>query len=190
MNIKLGALLLVGALLSGCKSVPNYDYDQSVNFSKIKTYAWIISDKKSTESKEFYQSELNQKRITRAIEQELLTKGLQKVAPEKADVLVNYHTSVVIKRERDLSNTHPYYWSFGHGFHHSHLGFHMSLNSIERQYKAGSLVVDFINPNKELIWRGAKESRMQSKAAPAKREERIRAVVADIMANFPPRPNK
>lgn len=187
MNIKLSALLLVGALLSGCKSTPNYDYDQSVNFSKIKTYAWIISDKQSVESKEFYQSEINQKRITRAIDQQLLAKGLQKVAPDNADVLVNYHTSVVTKRERDLSNTHPYYWSFGSGFHHSHLGFHMNLNNLERQYKAGALVVDFINPDKELIWRGAKESRVQRKASPAQRQERIDNVVADIMANFPPK---
>jgi len=187
MNIKLIASLLIAAVVSGCKSVPNYDYDQSVNFSQIKTYAWVITDKKTVESADFYQSDINQKRIVRAIDNELLAKGLQKVAPDKADVLVNYHSSIVVKRERDLSNTHPYYWSFGHSFNHSHLGFHMNLNSIERQYKAGSLVVDFINPSKQLIWRGAKESRVQDKVTPEQRKHRVKTVVSTIMENFPPK---
>jgi len=187
MNVKLSALLVLCAVLSGCKSTPNYDYDQSVNFSKIKTYAWIINHSTNTKPAEFYQSEINKKRITTAIDNELLAKGLQKVAPDKADVLVNYHTAIVVKNERGLSNTHPYYWNFGHGFHSSHFGLNMRLSNIDSQYKAGSLVVDFINPNRELIWRGAKESRIVRRALPTERADKIKAMVANIMTNFPPK---
>jgi len=187
MKIKLAALVLLAVTLTGCKSTANYDYDQSVNFSALKTYAWIISDNKVEKSQEFFQSDINHKRIIRAIDQQLLAKGFEKVAPENAELLVNFHTSTITKRERGLSNTHPYFLSFGHMFHHSHLGMHMSLNHIERKYKAGSLVVDFVDANKELVWRGAKETRMKRKAAPAAREESVRVAVAHIMENFPPK---
>jgi len=187
MKIKLSALVLFATVLVGCKSTPNYDYDQSVNFDQLKTYAWIISDNKEVKPQEFFDSEINHKRIVRAIDQQLLSKGLQKVAPEQADVLVNFHTSIVTKNERGLSNTHPYFLSFGRGFHHSHLGLHMSLNNIEREYKAGSLVVDFIDNKKSLVWRGAKESRMKRKSTPQQRAQQIQVVVANIMANFPPK---
>lgn len=187
MKFKVVVLCMLVSLLTACKSTPNYDYDQSVNFSAIKTYAWIISDSKQVNDNGFYQSDINRKRISNAIDQQLLAKGLQKVAPDKADVLVNYHTSIVTKRERGLSNTHPYYWSFGSGFRHSHLGFHMSLHQIERQYKAGSLVVDFINPKRELIWRGAKESRMKGKASPEQRQAEVSNDIATILMNFPPK---
>jgi len=186
MNAKFSLILCFLLALVGCKSTPNYDYDQSVNFAVIKTYAWIINAKKSTDEQAFYQSEINQKRIVRAIDSQLLEKGMHKVAPAQADVLINYHTSVMTRTERDISNTHPFYWSFGQSFHHnSHFGLHMNLNSLQRQYKTGSIVVDVIDSNKQLIWRGAQESRLVKRLSPEKRESQIQTTVAKIMANFP-----
>lgn len=186
MKRNITMLALMALVLVGCKSTADYDYDQSVNFSALKTYAWVVGSKKNTDSQEFYQSDINQKRIHQAIDSQLQAKGFRKVAPDKADMLVNYHSSVVTKTERNLTNTHPYYWSFGYGYHHSRLGYHMNLSSIERQYKAGSLVVDFIDQNSQLIWRGATESRVVKKLEPAQRTQRVNDSVEKVMRNFPP----
>ncbi|MDP2559790.1 DUF4136 domain-containing protein [Psychrobium sp. 1_MG-2023] len=179
-------LIIVALMLVGCKSTPNYDYDRSVNFEKINTYAWVVESKSQDNGDNFYTSDINQKRIVTAIDRELQSKGFRKVAPNEADVMVNYQTVIDTKRERDLTTTHPYYWSFGYGYHHSHLNWHMNLNSAQREYKAGTLIVDFISANKELIWRGAEQSRLSEKSTPLKREQKINEAVQKVLVNFPP----
>lgn len=186
MNNKFGLLIGAVLLLTGCETTPNYDYDNSVNFTQIKTYAWVVESKSTTDGQEYFKSDINNKRIVTAIERELSTKGFRKVAPSKANVLVNFHTTVNTKRERDIANTHPYYWSFGHGYHGSHWGVNMNLNSLQRNYKEGSLVVDFVNLQQQLVWRGSEETRLSQKSTPEKRLEKVNKAVTDILVNFPP----
>ncbi|NRA60471.1 MAG: DUF4136 domain-containing protein [Psychrobium sp.] len=191
MKIKIAWCFALALTMLGCKSTPNYDYDQSVNFNEIKTYAWVVESKKSATDAEFFLSDINHKRIVSAIDKQLLAKGLQKVAPSQAQVLVNYHRAITTKVERDLATTHPAYWSFGYGFHHSnHMSLFMNINSLNRQYKLGSLLIDFINPDKQLIWRGAQETRLSKKSDPARRLAKINDAVAKILTNFPPSPTQ
>lgn len=183
IGILLGAMLT----LTGCETTPNYDYDNSVNFSQLKTYAWVVESKPNNDGTEYFKSEINNKRIISAIEQQLQAKGFRKAAPAQASMLVNFHTTVLTKRERDVSNTHPYYWNFGRSSYGSNWALHMNLNSLQRNYKEGSLVIDVIDKNKQLIWRGSDETRLNQKSNPQKRLEKVNQAVADIMNNFPPK---
>ena len=183
IGILLGAMLI----LTGCKTTPNYDYDNSVNFSHLKTYAWVVESKPSNDSTEYFKSDINNKRIIGAIEQQLHSKGFRKVAPAHASILVNFHTTIMKKRERDVANTHPYYWNFGRSSYGSHWGLHMNLNSLQRGYKEGSLIIDIIDKNKQLIWRGSDETRLNKKSTPQKRLEKVNTAVNDILLNFPPK---
>lgn len=186
MKIAIAPLIGLALLLTGCKSTPNYDYDNSVNFSQLSTYAWVVESKPTGSDKEYFNSDINNKRIVNAIEARLAAKGLRKVAPSEAAVLVNFHTTISKKRERDVANTHPFYWSFGRGYYGSHSSLHMNLNSLQREYKEGALVIDFITPNKELIWRGSFDTRLSQKSNPEKRAEKVNIAVNEILANFPP----
>lgn len=186
MKIAIAPLIGLALLITGCKTTPNYDYDTTVNFSQLKTYAWVVESKPVGSDKEYFNSDINNKRIISAIEEQLAAKGLRKVAPNEAAVLVNFHTAISNKRERDVANTHPYYWSFGHGYYGSRWGVHMNLNSLQREYKEGSLIVDFVTPNKELVWRGSFETRLSAKSTPEKRREKVNIAVAEILENFPP----
>lgn len=183
MKIKLTLLLGIASLLTACKSTPNFDYDNSVNFSNIKTYAWIVESKSQSDDQEYFKSDINNKRIVTAIESDLQAKGLRKVSPNDANVLVNYYTAVNVKKERDISTTHPYYWGYGRPY----FGAHINLNNAQRNYKEGALVIDFINTKKELIWRGSSETRLTEKSTPQKRLEQVNKVVTNILVNFPPK---
>ncbi|NRA84513.1 MAG: DUF4136 domain-containing protein [Gammaproteobacteria bacterium] len=191
-NILIALLISVG--LMGCQTTADYDYDNSVNFSSLKTYAWIIQSNVNTDNKSFYLSDISHRRMITAIDSNLIAKGFTKVAPEQADVLVNYHAAVVNKKEREIGNTHPYYWDFGyyysrHSHHNSHynsFGWSYDYNRQTREYKEGTLVIDFVNQQQELIWRGSKGSRLQSKQTPEQRNSKIEQTVTSIMTQFPP----
>jgi len=183
MNVKTVLLLGMSLLLTACKSTPNFDFDNSVNFSNIKTYAWIVESKPQSDGQEYFKSDINNKRIVVAIERDLQAKGLRKVAPNEANVLVNYFTAVNVKKERNATITHPYYYRFGPRY----LGNYLNLNNTQSSYKEGALVIDFINTKKELIWRGSNETRLTKKSTPEKRLEQVNMVVSEILLNFPPK---
>lgn len=187
MTYKIGILFSALLILAGCKTTTNYDYDDSVNFSEIKTYAWVIESKSSDNDPDYFISDINNKRIIAAIERNLEDKGLRKVAPNQANILVNFHTSIKQGIERDLVHTNAAFWNFGRGLHHSRLSAHINLNSLQREYKEGSLIIDFLNPQSQLIWRGSDETRLNKKSTPEQRAGKVNKVVSKILTNFLPK---
>jgi len=84
-SIKILSLFLLFLTVS-CSSVRvNSDYDKNVNFSQYKTYAFHKSGIDKAEI-----SDLDKKRILRAIDNQLATKGFTK--SESPDLLVNIFT--------------------------------------------------------------------------------------------------
>jgi hypothetical protein len=84
--IKLLPVLLL-FLAASCSSVKVYsDYDNKVDFSQYKTYAF---HKKGIDKVEI--SELDKKRILNAIDRELSLKGMTK--SENPDLLINIQCS-------------------------------------------------------------------------------------------------
>ena len=84
--LKLLPLLGIIFLLASCSTVRvASDYDQSVNFSQYKTYAYYKPDIDKAEI-----SDLDKKRILRAIETEMNAKGFTK--SENPAVLVSIFT--------------------------------------------------------------------------------------------------
>lgn len=186
MNIKMIVGLLFCLSLTGCKTTANYDYDNSVNFSKISTYAWVVESKKSSEDSSYYLSDISHRRMIEAIDNTLLNKGLTKVPPGKADILVNYHAAINIKRERAIEPTHSFYWNFGNYYRGNNFGWGYDFSRQTREYKEGTLVIDFISNQHQLIWRGSKGARLTSKRTPQQRTADINQTVTTILTQFPP----
>ena len=112
-NIYFLASLISLLILVSCTSVNVYsDYDKETDFSEFKTYAFY---KKGIDKVEI--SDLDKKRILRAIEKELKLKGL--VPSENPDLLVNIFTK---SREKiDVYNNnyygwYPWYYGYGYGY--------------------------------------------------------------------------
>ncbi|MGB1169479.1 MAG: DUF4136 domain-containing protein [Flavobacteriaceae bacterium] len=165
-------------ILSSCSSVKVFsDYDTKVDFSTYKTFAFYKKgiDKASV-------SDLDKKRIMRAIENELIQKGFSK--SENPDLLISIFTK---SRERVNVTDTNFGYGFGWGFNPWFFG---SSNFNVNQYTEGTLFIDFIDKNKnELIWQGIGSGAMQMSSI-EKREERINEFVSKIIATYPPGLNK
>lgn len=166
------------AILSSCSSVKVVsDYDTQVDFSTYKTFAFYKKgiDKASV-------SDLDKKRIMRAIENELNKKGLVKSV--NPDMLVSIFT-----KSREKVNVTDNNFGFGFGWGYNPWFFGNSNFNIN-QYTEGTLFIDFIDKNNnELIWQGIGSGAMKMSNID-KKEERIKEFVSKIISAYPPNLNK
>ena len=165
-------------LVASCSSVRvSSDYDLKTDFSKYKTFAFY---KKGIDKVEI--SDLDKKRILRAVESELEAKGFTK--SENPDLLVNIFTKSRQKVDIYNNNNNMYFgwhpWYYGPNF-----GTHIS------KYTEGTLFIDLIDAEKkELAWQGVGSGALNTTGNVAKKEQRIKEFVAEIMAEYPPATNK
>ncbi|MBC7524304.1 MAG: DUF4136 domain-containing protein [Flavobacterium sp.] len=165
-------------ILASCSSVRvNADYDKNVDFSSFKTYAY---HKNGIDKVEI--SDLDKRRILRAIDAEMLSKGLTK--SESPDLLVNIFTK---EREQVDVNQFNAGWGFGWGFGWSPF-FYGGNTSINR-YTEGTLYIDLIDAKKkELIWQGDGEGVLTQNTE--KKDQVINEFVTKILAQYPPATKK
>lgn len=168
-------LLFVFALvLASCSSVRvATDYDTATDFHQYKTFAFYKSgiDKAPI-------SDLDKKRIMRAIEAELLAKGMTKSATP--DVLVSLFTK---SRERINVNDNRF-----NGFWYP---WYYGANPVTvSQYTEGTLFIDLLDAKKkELVWQGIGTGALSMRTV-EKKEARIKEFVKEIMEKYPPGANK
>ena len=169
---KLNLLPLLMVLLS-CNSVRvTSDYDTKVEFKTYKTFAFY---KKGIDKA--LVSDLDKKRIMRAIEKELVAKGYTKSS--NPDILVSIFTK---SRERiDINNNDNFGWGWGYN-----PWFGRNQNIRVGQYTEGTLFIDVIDKNKnELVWQGTGSGVMKIKN-PERKEEKINTFVKEILSDYPP----
>ncbi|MGC6438038.1 MAG: DUF4136 domain-containing protein [Flavobacteriaceae bacterium] len=159
-------------LITSCDSVRVVaDYDRSVDFNSYKTFAFFKDgiDKAKI-------SDLDKRRILRAIESELMAKGFTK--SDTPDLLVNIFT-----KERQEVNVYNQGWGmYGWGWGWGPMGWNQTnvTNSTR-----GSLFIDLIDAqNKELVWQGIGQGYLTSRMD--RKVERIREFVSSVLAKYPP----
>lgn len=174
--LKLSALILL-ITLSSCSSVKvRSDYDTQAEFNSYKTFAFYKKgiDKASV-------SDLDKKRIMRAIENELTAKGYTKSS--NPDILVSIFTKSREKVNINNNNNWGIGWGWRMGWNPWMFG-NQNLNV--NQYTEGTLFIDFIDKtNNELVWQGIGSGSLRIKN-PEKRTERINTFVKEIIATYPP----
>jgi len=173
--------------LTSCASVNVLaDYDRQTDFTVYKSYAFYKTGIDRAQI-----SDLDKKRILRAIETEMDSLGF--VKSEEPDLLVSIFTNERV--EVDVYNQgwgwgpgwgwgwgwgwpgyyNPYFW--GPGYY----GNNVSTRT------EGSLYIDLIDAaKKELVWQGRGVGTLNNIKNIEKKEKRIREFVARIMQQFPP----
>ena len=173
------ASLVILLVLGSCSSVEVYsDYEKGTDFSQYKTYAFY---KKGIDRVEI--SDLDKKRILRAIERELRAKGM--VPSDEPDLLVNIFTKS--KEKINVYNNayhgwYPYY--YGYGFYGPGYGFGYTNVSSSTE---GTLFIDLIDARKrELTWQGIGIGILSYEKNIDKKEAKINEIVSKIMTIYPP----
>lgn len=173
--IKLLPIALLAMVITSCSSVRvAADYDRQVDFSQYKTFAFFKSGIDKAEI-----SDLDKKRILRAIEAELLAKGYTK--SENPDMLISIFTKST--QRVDVYNNSWGFGAWGWGAPGWGWGWNMQPNVSTRTQ--GVLFVDLIDAKKkELVWQGQGTGYLSSNME--KKEQRIKEFVAKIMEKYPP----
>ncbi|WPR72819.1 DUF4136 domain-containing protein [Flavobacterium sp. NG2] len=177
-TLKLLPILLV-FIMSSCSSVHvNADYDSKADFSQYKTYAFHKTGIDKVQISEF-----DKKRILRAIDNELMKKGMTK--SENPDLLVN-----IITKERERLDVNQFNAGFGYGWGWGWSPFFWGGNQTYiNSTPEGTLYIDLIDAKKkELIWEGEGVGTLTQDRA--RKEKQINEFVAKILAQYPPTKDK
>ena len=169
-------LLLIAVVTTSCTSVRvAADYDKNANFNDYKTFAFYKTGIDKAEI-----SDLDKRRILRAIETELLAKGFTK--SENPDLLVSIFT-----KSREKINVYNNGWGhYGYGWGWSPYYWN-NYNNVTRSTE-GVLYIDLIDAKKkELIWQGQGTGYLTQNVD--RKDERIGEFVNKIMEKYPPGTN-
>ncbi len=186
--------MVVMLFLSSCSSVRVLaDYDREANFTSYKTYAFYKTGIDKAQI-----SDLDKKRILKAIETEMANRGFTK--SEQPDMLVSIFT-----KEREQVNVYNNNfgwggwggwgwgagwgwgwgwgpgWGAGWGWGPGWGGSQVSTNT------QGSLYIDLVDTKtKSLVWQGRGVGTLNNIRKIEKKEQRIREFVSEIMKAYPP----
>ncbi len=164
-------------VISSCSTVRvATDYDKEVNFNTYHSFAFY---KPGIDKAQI--SDLDKKRILRAIEENLNAKGM--VKSENPDLLVSIFTK---ERERvDVYNN-----NFGYGWYWNPYWYGGYAASSVSHTPEGTLFIDLIDAKtNNLVWQGMGTADLVTQNM-EKKEERIKEIVSKILAAYPPGSSK
>ena len=164
------------AAIAACSSVKvSYDYDKQADFTKYKTYAF------TEESMKLPVDQLNQDRIIKAVETEMVAKGFTK--SDNPDALVELVVKTAQRTEATATNTGGYgYGRYGYGG-----GFGTTQVSYN-QYTDGTLFVNLVDKSTEkIVWVGRGTKTIDPDASAQKRDRNITMVLKEIFTKYPPK---
>ena len=170
-------ILALLILVSSCSSVRvAADYDKNAKFSEYKTFAFYKTGIDKAEI-----SDLDKRRILRAIEAELLGKGFTK--SQNPDLLISLFTKS--NQRVDVYNNAWGMGAWGWGGFGPGWGWGWNQQPSVSTSVQGQLYIDFIDANKkELIWQGMGTGYLSRNME--KKEARIKEFVTKIMEKYPP----
>lgn len=175
-------LLLLSVMAVSCASISvRSDYDDNADFTTYKTYGFL---KDGIDKAEI--SDLDKKRIMKALDTELTAKGFAK--SDKPDVYVNFFTKAT--KEVNVNNWGGYGgWGYGWGGYGWGGPWGWGGYSSVSTQTEGTLYVDVIDANKkELVWQGVGSGVLTHDRD--QKQQRINEFAKEILTQFPPKKGK
>ena len=165
------AALVLASAITFAQNI-TFDYDRAVDFSKLRTYAWVRGTPVN--------DALNDQRIVRAVDSQLSLKGVTRVERNaKPDLLVAYHAAF----GRDLQIS-----GFESGWGGYRFGGMRSGTARTEQILTGTLIIDIVDAQaKTIVWRGVASKDIDVNASPEKREKNINKTADKLFKNYPPK---
>ena len=179
-KIIIAFLALASIGFTSCSPIQVFtDYEKTATFDQYKTYGY---SKESLDQLEI--SDIDKKRIMRAIDNELSNKNFTK--NEKPDLVVHIFTKSN-QRVDVFQNNFGWGWGGGWGWGWGP-GWGWGGTNVS-SVTEGTLYIDFVDINtKELVWQGQGIGVLSKN--PDKKEENIQEFVTRILAKYPPTAKK
>jgi Domain of unknown function (DUF4136) len=183
-KILLKALLLGSVLVMvGCASQPRISSQArpNVDFSAYKSYGWVTP---LATDKAGY-STIITSHFKAAVQAQMAARGYSYDA-SNPDLLVNFFSNVETRTEtRSSSSMSMGYFGYRGGYGYG-MGFPIYGGGVEsRNYKVGTVSIDVVDAKrKELIWEGALEGTLSSKAM-QNPGGAIQSAVVQVFTKFP-----
>lgn len=185
------AIALSVGLLCACAGLEvNTDFDARADFSRYRRFAWLEPPVRESASEELpandvlAQNSLLDKRVRASVDEGLAARGLERVEPEQADLLVRYRVAI----DEYLQQTGSF---VGTGASYRHPSTVVSPSFYDaywttRRIRDGTLIIDLIDAQtQQIIWRGWTVGRNPDGYFS---EEQVRESVSRLLALFPPPP--
>ncbi len=171
-NIKLLFLVFAVGFYSCTTIRVTTDYDTTIDFNSYKTFAFY---KKGIDKAKI--SDLDKRRILKAIESELIAKGYKK--SKNPDMLVS-----IFAKSRKKVNVER---SFGYAYDPWVPFYYYGRDRVRvTKHTEGTLFIDLIDmKDKKLIWQGLGSGALRAKTGP-KKVEKIQLFVKEILSKLPP----
>lgn len=181
----IGAVSIMVVMAVSCSSTRyTVDHDTRNDFSSYSSYAWFkLATPPDKAEPPTEANSILTRRVRWAIDGELVARGFSEKPVGDADFLVTY--SLVLQSRMVMYHTGwsaPYgYW--GRGGWGWGAGWGGGRTSIDT-YTEGTIVVDVLDTGtRQVVWRGIVENAFRG---PNPDDEKIRNVIARVMADFPP----
>ena len=158
-NLKfLGMVAVAGMLFTSCASVAHVEKDETVNFSKYKTFAWVKSEEKGDAKKG---NDLLQRNVVNAVNSELQKQGWQE-SKTRPDVLLNYDILVErsVKEATNPVYSQPFTRTFYNPYSRRYSSIYypsqfMGYDRREFEVKEGTVTITMIDAKSDkTIWQG------------------------------------
>ena len=188
--VVVGILALAAAVVQAGVKV-RADFDKDYDFSKVRTFGWDAAGAGEVKllMKEGGDPEQIRARweptIKDAVERELTKRGLVPATTGTPDIVMHYYflsgpNSESQFRGQFVGAVPP--WGLP--------DFEMTTTSF-KIFEQGTLVLDFIDgPKRQIVWRGVAEAEVNRQNSPAKRDQRLREAVGELLKKYPPKTKK
>ncbi len=181
-------LAAIGLTITGCSATAHVEKDNTVNFTKYKTYSWVSDKEKSLKDRN--SNNLVDAHVRSAVAKEMKKNGWVETKA-KPEVLLDYNI-MVENSVKELDNpvyTRPFtrYYYNPYTRRISGLYYPSQMMGFERSeipYKEGTITIHMIdNSSNKLIWQGWTTDEVNSRNLTGKE---ISSSVKSILKKFNP----
>ncbi|MEE5171468.1 DUF4136 domain-containing protein [Pseudomonas alliivorans] len=175
-------------LMTACQNNQvNRDFDARRDFGGYGSWGWKEPGVQYQPDDPRLKSDLTEQRIRQSISDQLDQRGLR-MAPAGGHADLKVQAWLIVENRQQLVSTN-YGAGFGPWGGYGYWGAPMNTETRSVDYKVSTLQIDlFDGKDGKLVWRGSTERILGDNAGnPSDRETAVRATVAKILEQYPPR---
>ncbi|MEE5087655.1 DUF4136 domain-containing protein [Pseudomonas alliivorans] len=175
-------------LMTACQNNQvNRDFDARRDFGGYRSWGWKEPGVQYQPDDPRLKSDLTEQRIRQSISDQLDQRGLR-MAPAGGHADLKVQAWLIVENRQQLVSTN-YGAGFGPWGGYGYWGAPMNTETRSVDYKVSTLQIDlFDGKDGKLVWRGSTERILGDNAGnPNDRETAVRATVAKILEQYPPR---